>query len=144
MCSGREGQRTIALEELHREPGTTPDIETTLEPGELILRIRVPKTPMGRASTYHKIRDRESYAFALASAAVALDMDGDTVVLHASPSAASRRGPGAPAPPSRRSSARCSHRRPPAKLAMLRCRAQNRATTTASASSSGHAPSPTP
>jgi xanthine dehydrogenase YagS FAD-binding subunit len=48
-------------------------------PGELILRIRVPKTPMGRASTYHKIRDRESYAFALASAAVALDMDGDKV-----------------------------------------------------------------
>jgi len=47
--------------------------------GELILRIRVPKTAIGRASTYHKIRDRESYAFALASAAVALDMDGDTV-----------------------------------------------------------------
>ena len=44
-----------------------------------MLRIRVPKTAMGRASTYHKIRDRESYAFALASAAVALDMDGDTV-----------------------------------------------------------------
>jgi xanthine dehydrogenase YagS FAD-binding subunit len=39
----------------------------------------VPKTAMGRASTYHKIRDRESYAFALASAAVALEMDGDTV-----------------------------------------------------------------
>ena len=46
---------------------------------ELVVRIRVPATPLGRASTYHKIRDRESYAFALASAAVALDMDGDTV-----------------------------------------------------------------
>ena len=76
---GPNGERTIAVEELHREPGATPHIETTLEPGDLILRIRVPKTPMGRASTYHKIRDRESYAFALASAAVALDMDGDTV-----------------------------------------------------------------
>jgi xanthine dehydrogenase YagS FAD-binding subunit len=76
---GPDGQRTIALEALHREPGTTPEIETTLRSGELILRIRVPKTSMGRASTYHKIRDRESYAFALASAAVALDMDGDTV-----------------------------------------------------------------
>jgi xanthine dehydrogenase YagS FAD-binding subunit len=76
---GPQGQRTIAVEELHREPGATPDIETTLQPGELILRIRVPKTGMGRASTYHKIRDRESYAFALASAAVALDMEGDTV-----------------------------------------------------------------
>jgi xanthine dehydrogenase YagS FAD-binding subunit len=50
-----------------------------LEPGELILRIRVPITPLGRASAYHKIRDRESYAFALASAAVALQMDGDSV-----------------------------------------------------------------
>jgi len=76
---GPHGQRTITVDELHREPGATPNIETTLEPGELILRIRVPKTRMGRASSYHKIRDRESYAFALASAAVALDMNGDTV-----------------------------------------------------------------
>lgn len=76
---GPDGQRTIPVEEIHREPGTTPSFETTLLPGELILRIRVPKTAMGRASTYHKIRDRESYGFALASAAVALDMDSDTV-----------------------------------------------------------------
>lgn len=76
---GVDGQRTIAVETLHREPGSSPNVETTLKPGELILRIRVPRTTMGRASTYHKIRDRESYAFALASAAVALDMDGDTV-----------------------------------------------------------------
>ena len=73
------GERSIALESLHREPGITPHIETTLAPDELIVRIRVPTTPLGRASTYHKIRDRESYAFALASAAVALRMDGDTV-----------------------------------------------------------------
>jgi xanthine dehydrogenase YagS FAD-binding subunit len=64
---------------LHREPGATPHIETVLAPDELILRIRVPATPLGRASTYHKIRDRESYAFALASAAVALQMEGETV-----------------------------------------------------------------
>jgi xanthine dehydrogenase YagS FAD-binding subunit len=76
---GPGGQRTIELEHLHREPGNTPHIETALEPGELVLRIRVPVTPLGRASTYHKIRDRESYAFALASAAVALQMDGDRV-----------------------------------------------------------------
>ena len=76
---GPGGQRTIAVEALHREPGATPEIETTLVPGELILRIRVPATPMGVKSTYHKIRDRKSYAFALASAAVALDMDGDMV-----------------------------------------------------------------
>ena len=42
MCSGPTGQRTIAVEELHREPGATPHIETTLAPDELILRIRVP------------------------------------------------------------------------------------------------------
>jgi xanthine dehydrogenase YagS FAD-binding subunit len=76
---GANGARTIALADLHREPGDTPEIETSLAPGELILRIRVPKTAFGRASTYHKIRDRESYAFAIASAAVALDLDGDTV-----------------------------------------------------------------
>lgn len=73
------GERTMALESLHREPGSTPEIETTLAPDELIVRIRVPATPLGRASTYHKIRDRESYAFALASAAIALEMDGDIV-----------------------------------------------------------------
>ena len=76
---GPNGERTIGLEDLHREPGTTPNVETTLEPDELILRIRVPATALGRASTYHKIRDRESYAFALASAAVALQMEGDSV-----------------------------------------------------------------
>ncbi len=76
---GPNGERTIPVEELHRDPGATPHIETTLDSGELILRIRVPKTRMGRASTYHKIRDRESYAFALASAAVALHLDGETV-----------------------------------------------------------------
>jgi xanthine dehydrogenase YagS FAD-binding subunit len=76
---GPHGQRTITVDKLHREPGATPNVETTLEPSELILRIRVPRTRMGRASTYHKIRDRESYAFALASAAVALDMNGETV-----------------------------------------------------------------
>jgi xanthine dehydrogenase YagS FAD-binding subunit len=76
---GPDGQRTIALDDLYREPGATPNIDTTLEFNELILRIRVPRTPLGRASTYHKIRDRESFAFALASAAVALQMDRDTV-----------------------------------------------------------------
>jgi len=73
------GERTIPIESLHREPGTTPQIETTLAPDELILRIRVPVTPLGRGSTYLKIRDRESYAFALSSAAVALVLDDDIV-----------------------------------------------------------------
>jgi xanthine dehydrogenase YagS FAD-binding subunit len=76
---GPSGQRTLPVERLHLEPGTTPHLETVLAHDELILRIRVPVTPLGRASTYHKIRDRESYAFALTSAAVGLQMDGDTV-----------------------------------------------------------------
>jgi xanthine dehydrogenase YagS FAD-binding subunit len=76
---GPRGERTITVEELYREPGDEPHIETNLGLDEMILRIRVPKAAAGRASTYHKIRDRESYAFALASAAVALDVDGDRV-----------------------------------------------------------------
>jgi xanthine dehydrogenase YagS FAD-binding subunit len=74
------GERTIPVEWLHREPGNTPHIEFALAPDELIVRIRVPVTPLGRGSTYHKIRDRESYAFALASAAVGLSMAGGTVL----------------------------------------------------------------
>lgn len=76
---GPNGARSIPLADLHREPGTTPEIETTLARDELILRIRVPATTLGRASTYHKVRDRESYAFALASAAVAVRMEGGMV-----------------------------------------------------------------
>lgn len=77
--AGPEGERTIPLADLHREPGDTPEVETTLEPGEIVTRIRVPATAAGRASTYHKVRDRESYAFAVVSAAVGLALDGDRV-----------------------------------------------------------------
>jgi xanthine dehydrogenase YagS FAD-binding subunit len=73
------GLRTIAVADLHRQPGDTPHIETALAPDELILRTRVPASRLGRASTYQKVRDRESYAFALASAAVALMLDGETI-----------------------------------------------------------------
>ena len=66
------GERTIPLIDLHRLPGDTPHIDTVLEPDELIVRIRVPVTPLGRASTYQKVRDRESYAFATVSCAVAI------------------------------------------------------------------------
>ena len=78
--AGPRGERTVALADLHLEPGDTPHREHTLAADELILRIRVPVTPVGRASTYLKIRPRESYAFALASAAAALTLDGDGAV----------------------------------------------------------------
>jgi xanthine dehydrogenase YagS FAD-binding subunit len=76
---GVEGSRTIPFDELHRLPGDTPHIETTLRPGELITAFVVPPLPWARRSLYLKIRDRESYEFALTSAAVALDLAGDTV-----------------------------------------------------------------
>jgi xanthine dehydrogenase YagS FAD-binding subunit len=77
--SGARGTREIPFARLHRAPGETPHIETTLEPGELITAFRVPATSFARRSLYLKVRDRESYEFALASAAVALELDGDIV-----------------------------------------------------------------
>jgi len=77
---GLDGQRrTLAFEELHRLPGDTPHIETNLHPGDLITAFHVPAGPWTRRSLYLKIRDRASYEFALASAAVGLDLDGETV-----------------------------------------------------------------
>jgi xanthine dehydrogenase YagS FAD-binding subunit len=76
---GPGGARSMPVADLYRMPGDTPHLEFTLLPGEMITAIVVPKTRAGRRSTYHKIRDRESYAFALASAAVAVEMDGTTV-----------------------------------------------------------------
>jgi xanthine dehydrogenase YagS FAD-binding subunit len=73
------GRRTIRIADLHREPGATPEIEHVLAHDEMIVRTSIPASPLGKASTYLKIRDRESYAFALTSAAVALLMDGDLV-----------------------------------------------------------------
>ncbi|MGW2952119.1 FAD binding domain-containing protein [Streptomyces eurythermus] len=72
---GPAGTRTIALSALHRAPADTPQYEHTLADGELIVRIRVPVTAAGRGSAYHKAGDRESFAFALASAAVAVELD---------------------------------------------------------------------
>ena len=72
---GSGGKRTMPFADLHRVPGSTPHIETSLAPGELITGFVMPGGPW-RRSLYRKVRDRESYAFANASAAVALDMDG--------------------------------------------------------------------
>jgi xanthine dehydrogenase YagS FAD-binding subunit len=76
---GSRGMRTLEVANLHRLPGDTPHLETVLEPDEMILNIRVPVGRLGQASTYHKIRDRETYAFALVSAAVALELDDGMV-----------------------------------------------------------------
>jgi xanthine dehydrogenase YagS FAD-binding subunit len=77
--NGPRGPRNMAFADLHRAPEDSPHIETTLQPGELITAFLVPATPFARRSLFLKIRDRESYEFALASAAVALDLDGRNV-----------------------------------------------------------------
>jgi xanthine dehydrogenase YagS FAD-binding subunit len=67
--------RNIPIAELHRLPGDTPQIETTLEPGELITAVTLPK-PLGGKQIYRKVRDRASYAFALVSVAAIVQRDG--------------------------------------------------------------------
>jgi xanthine dehydrogenase YagS FAD-binding subunit len=76
---GANGQRTVPVTEFHRLPGDTPHIETVLEAGEVITAITVPANPVARRSHYLKVRDRASFEFAVVSAAVALDMDGERV-----------------------------------------------------------------
>jgi xanthine dehydrogenase YagS FAD-binding subunit len=68
-------RRTIPIAEFHRLPGDTPHVETTLEAGELIASVTLPK-PIGGAHFYHKVRDRASYAFALVSVAAIVQRDG--------------------------------------------------------------------
>jgi xanthine dehydrogenase YagS FAD-binding subunit len=77
--AGPGGTRRIPFAKLHLKPDPDPSIETFLQPGELITFIDVPAGPHTRRSHYVKIRDRTSYQFALAAAAVALDLDGDVV-----------------------------------------------------------------
>jgi xanthine dehydrogenase YagS FAD-binding subunit len=73
--AGPSGARKIRVDDLHVLPGRAPHVETTLQPGDLITGFFVPAGPW-RRSLYLKVRDRESYEFALASAAVALDISG--------------------------------------------------------------------
>jgi xanthine dehydrogenase YagS FAD-binding subunit len=70
--------RTIPIDSLYRPPGDTPHIETVLTPGELIVAVLLPPPPPGR-QLYRKVRDRASFAFALVSVAVIVDVDGDRV-----------------------------------------------------------------
>lgn len=76
---GSRGERTIPFTEFHRLPGNAPEIDTNLRPDELILSIDLPQSPYAAHSTYIKVRDRASYAFALVSVAAALELDGNTI-----------------------------------------------------------------
>jgi xanthine dehydrogenase YagS FAD-binding subunit len=76
---GPSGHRAIAIDDFFPLPGDTPHIEHPLQHGELVVSIEVPATPVARRSLYLKVRDRESYEFALASVAVALRVEGGRV-----------------------------------------------------------------
>ncbi|WP_375390768.1 FAD binding domain-containing protein [uncultured Sphingomonas sp.] len=76
---GDDGARTIPLVDFHRLPGDTPNIETALAPHELITAIELPRSDLAARSTYRKVRDRASYAFALVSVAAALRVEGGRV-----------------------------------------------------------------
>jgi len=77
--SSAQGERTLPLTDLHRLPEDHPEIETVLEPGELITAVELPALPFATRSTYRKVRDRSSYAFALVSVAAALEPDGGVI-----------------------------------------------------------------
>ncbi|MFI0422958.1 FAD binding domain-containing protein [Spongiactinospora sp. 9N601] len=77
--TGPGGDRVVPMPGLHRLPGTDPQRDTVLEPGELITTVELPAPPVGR-STYRKVRERASFAFALVSIAALLDIDSDGIV----------------------------------------------------------------
>ncbi len=77
---GRDGKvRSIPFADYHRLPGDQPEKDNTLQHGELVTEIEIPKNNFADRSYYLKIRDRASYAFALVSVAAALDVKGGTI-----------------------------------------------------------------
>jgi xanthine dehydrogenase YagS FAD-binding subunit len=80
VVTGVKGERRMHFQDFHRLPGNTPQIDNNLQKGELITAIEVPDSSNFAAhSHYLKVRDRQSYAFALVSVAAALDMNGNTI-----------------------------------------------------------------
>lgn len=79
VVAGPTGERRISFGDLHRLPGDRPDLDTTLEPGELVLAVEVPPLDFAVRSRYRKVRERASYAFALVSVAAALDVHDGVV-----------------------------------------------------------------
>lgn len=77
--SGRGSERIIPILDFHRLPGDTPERDTNLRPDELITAVDLPALPFARRSTYRKVRDRASYAFALVSVAAALEEEGGAI-----------------------------------------------------------------
>ncbi len=80
IAVGRGGERRIPFENLHRLPGTAPERDHNLAPDEIVTAVELPAQGFAENYTYLKIRDRLSYAFALVSVAVGLELAGDTIV----------------------------------------------------------------
>lgn len=78
---GQKGSRSIPIGDFHLLPGSTPNRETVLEPGDLITHVTLPRPIAGSKQVYLKLRDRASYEFALASAAIVMTIDGGKVKL---------------------------------------------------------------
>jgi xanthine dehydrogenase YagS FAD-binding subunit len=76
---GPKGLRAISIGDFHLLPGSTPDRETALEPGDLITHVTLPPPRAGSRQVYLKLRDRASYEFALASAAVVMSLNGGAI-----------------------------------------------------------------
>jgi xanthine dehydrogenase YagS FAD-binding subunit len=76
---GPQGERAIPIGDFHRLPGDTPQIDTNLQPGELIIAIDLPPMSFGQRAHYLKVRDRESFAFALVSVAALIDVQDGTL-----------------------------------------------------------------
>lgn len=79
LVRGPDGERSFPVEDLFRLPGDTPHLEHTLSPGELIIEVRAPIGAYSRRARYLKVRDRESYEFALVSAAAAIDVEDGVI-----------------------------------------------------------------
>jgi xanthine dehydrogenase YagS FAD-binding subunit len=79
LVTGPKGDRRIPFQNFHRLPGDLPQKDNTLERGELIVAVEIPDNKLNKHVHYLKVRDRTSYAFALVSAAVAVDLQGDTI-----------------------------------------------------------------
>jgi xanthine dehydrogenase YagS FAD-binding subunit len=76
---GPKGKRTIPIGDFHRLPGDTPQLDTNLKPDELITAVELPAPKFAKNSYYLKVRDRQSYAFALVAVAAGLEMNGSTI-----------------------------------------------------------------
>jgi xanthine dehydrogenase YagS FAD-binding subunit len=79
VVQGSDGERTIPMTAFHCLPGDTPQVETSLKPGELIKAIHLPHLNVAENSRYRKVRDRSSYAFALVSVAAALEIEDGVI-----------------------------------------------------------------